>query len=69
MEAFPNPSNSPAHHTRSLTISSPEAIATAGLSARAWIRTFHHIVALSVETTGSNDSQVSLAPTRIIAYS
>ena len=42
-KAFPDPSNSPAHYTRNLTISTSEALASVG-----WIRAFSGLVRLQM---------------------
>ena len=60
MEAFPNPSNSPAHHTRSLSIHSLPAINyVASAALRAWTYSFHHIIQLEMNL-GYQDRWVSL---------
>ena len=61
VEAFPDPSDSPAHHTRHLSISSvPDVIAAT--VAHAWIRAFCNIVSLTVRTNAWHDRQTSLVP-------
>lgn len=59
MEAFPDPANSPAHHTRKLHIHAPAITPLANSDARAWVRSFRLVVALSVhghwEDGGSSD--------------
>jgi hypothetical protein len=50
MDAFPDPSNSPVHHTRSLSILGPLAIAPTRMGAHTWIRSFRHVVKLTVDT-------------------
>jgi hypothetical protein len=63
LKVFPDPSNSPAHHTRTLWIRGLPALAT--LFRNAWVCVpFHHIVSLNVETFRSNDDEISLAPLR-----
>ena len=49
MKAFPNPSNSPAHHTRSLRIHN---LGTLPANMCAWICSFRHIQELSVDHIG-----------------
>jgi hypothetical protein len=49
MEIFPDPSNSPAHHARSLRICSTATTPMTGSNARAWLRSFHLVVTLSVD--------------------
>ena len=59
-EAFPDPSNSPSHHTRSLSIRSDRAIDCATSTAlRAWTHSFHHIIKLEMNL-GYQDRWVSL---------
>jgi hypothetical protein len=59
-KTFPDPSNSPAHHTRRLTISGVPVVTAADTDAGGWIPTFHNIVHLHLEFTGSEDPRVSL---------
>jgi len=50
-KAFPDPLNSPAHHTRSLTIQDYHSTwfaAAAGVDAGHWIRAFHNVVHLDI---------------------
>ena len=47
MKAFPDPSNSPAHHTRTLCLRDPRIVST---DTRALIRSFCHVQTLSVNT-------------------
>ena len=49
MKVFQEPSNSPAHHTRTLSIFGPEVVAAASADRRAWIHPFRHITTLSVD--------------------
>ena len=49
MKAFPDPSNSPAHHTRSLRISALAVASVASQDARPWLRSFQLVVTLSVD--------------------
>ena len=62
MRAFPDPSNSPAHHTRSLRIGAPSiAISTSAGAHATWIRSFCHVIRLTVYTTAdATRSQISL---------
>ena len=62
MKAFPDPSNSPAHHTRTLTIHGRQLITAAGADVGRWIRAFHNVVHLHAGTRGLGDDQVSLVP-------
>jgi hypothetical protein len=49
MKAFPDPSNSPVHHTRSLSIHGlPDIVAST--DARPWVHSFHRISKLTVDT-------------------
>jgi len=52
-KSFPDPSNSPAHHTRTLCVYGPH-----GTSAGGWIRAFHNVVNLRL----SNQNPASIAP-------
>jgi len=47
-ETFPDPSNSPAHHTRSLSIHGTPVITAADAGADGWIRAFHNVVHLKL---------------------
>jgi hypothetical protein len=63
---FPDPSTSPAHHTRSLSIRGIPPITTTDTDAGDWISTFHNIVHLHLESGGSEDSLIpfyGLSPT------
>ena len=60
MEAFPDPLNSPAHHTRSLTISGLAAVTAATMHGHSWVRSFRYIVELVVDTRWWDDDKVSL---------
>ena len=44
MKAFPDPSNSPAHHARTLGIRGSEIFYCAGTGARAWFGFFDNMV-------------------------
>ena len=57
IKAFPDPLNSPAHYTRTLTVAGLQATAAAGIDWGRWIRAFHSIVHLHVNSH-------SLAPLR-----
>jgi hypothetical protein len=59
-KAFPDPSNSPAHHTRSLTIRGIPAVTVADADAGGWIRTFCNLVHLYLESLSWKG--VSLVP-------
>lgn len=63
MGAFPDPLDSPAHYTRSLTILDLAIAAATSPDAGRWIRAFHKIDHLHVNTISLNeDDQVSFAP-------
>ena len=49
-KTFPDPPNSPAHHTRHLLIRG--ILAATGEDTRGWIRAFHNLVHLQLEGTG-----------------
>ena len=47
-KAFPDPSNSPAHHTRTLSIRGTPVITVADAGVDGWIRTFRNVVHLQL---------------------
>jgi len=47
-KTFPDPSSSPAHHTRSLLILTPPTITAADTSAGGWVRTFRSVTHLQL---------------------
>ena len=47
-KAFPDPSNSPAHHTRTLSIFGNSVIVAADTGKSGWIRTFHNVIRLEL---------------------
>jgi hypothetical protein len=53
---FSDPSNSPARHTRSLSVRGIPSITAADTDEGGWISTFHNIVHLHLESGGSEDS-------------
>lgn len=61
MQAFPNPSNSPAHHTRTLSISGVKELTVATTHAWGWVCSFRRITDLLVMTVWWDDRRVSLA--------
>ena len=61
-KTFPDPSNSPAHHTRSLSISGCSAITAASTDAGGWIRTFRNVIHLRFDFLGQEAHQASLIP-------
>ena len=62
MKAFPDPSNSPAHYTRDLSICDTRIVYAATTIAQPWIRTFCNVERLTVKTTGWGDMRISLIP-------
>lgn len=63
MKAFPKPSDSPAHYTRTLTVTGTQFITTAGADARRWIHAFRNVVHLHVDTHCWHcDGQITLVP-------
>ena len=56
MNAFPDPSTSPGHHTRSLWLSDLDAIIAAGTSAQTWVHHFRLIEELEVANVRLDDS-------------
>ena len=56
-EAFPDPSSSPAHHTRTLSIRAVPEVASVG----GWLDGFHNVVRLRLECFGE-EHHASLAP-------
>ena len=46
VKAFPNPSNSPAHYTRTLTVLDHQATTAVAADVGPWIRAFHNVVHL-----------------------
>ena len=63
-KAFPDPSNSPACYTHTLSVKFPQVVTAADGEEDGWIRTFSRVVCLAVDTRMSNpdDSEVSLPP-------
>ena len=49
MKIFPDSSNSPAHHTLSLSICGLPVVSTQAMDAGGWIRSFHNLVHLKLE--------------------
>jgi hypothetical protein len=58
MKTFPDPSNTPAHHTRRLAIYEPPIIT---IDAAAWIRAFRRVKELEVNALGWDNGDGSLA--------
>ena len=63
-KTFPDPSNSPACHTHTLSVKFPQVIAGEDADDGSWIRTFSCVVRFDVDTRIPylNDSKVSLSP-------
>lgn len=59
-KTFPDPLNSPAHHTRYLSIFGIPVITAADVGVDGWIRTFHNVVHLHLDCLGDEDRQVLL---------
>ena len=63
IKAFPNPSTSPAHHTRVLSLREDQAAVDAvGIFARAWARAFRNVVDLRIVEVWWNGNRNSLTP-------
>jgi hypothetical protein len=63
-KTFPDPSNSPACYTRSLSICNLMTIAAADADVGGWVRTFHRLVKLELYSIAIDDHQLSLVPFR-----
>jgi len=65
-EVFPDPSSSPAHYTRFLMIFGVQSVTAAGTDAGRWIRAFHSVVRLRMDSIDRAESwggdPVSLLP-------
>ena len=61
-KTFPNPSNSPAHYTRSLSIRDIPVIIAPDMGEGGWIRTFHSVVHLCLECHGWEAHPDSIIP-------
>ena len=61
---FPDPSNSPAYHTRTLSVKSSHVVTAADAEECGWIRAFSRVVRFEVSSTmyGLIDSGFSLTP-------
>ena len=61
---FPDPPNSPAYHTHTLSVRCSQVVTMADAEEGGWIRAFSRVVRLEVGGTmrGFSDSEVSLAP-------
>ena len=69
MKAFPDPSNSPAHYTRDLSIRTLRDIIVATTIGDTWICTFCNIVNLTVEASVWDCSRASLVPLHALSPS
>ena len=72
-KTFPDPSNSPAHHTRRLSVYGLSCFTAADAEAGGWIRAFHNIEHLHLETLGWKDRSAlvpfhGLSPTLTSLY-
>ena len=61
-KAFPDPSNSPAHHTHTLFISYFKAVGTTESAKYGWIQGFSRVVRFEVEGSIDGDLGICLAP-------
>ena len=61
-KTFPDPSNSPAHYTRSLAIVGFPVVTAADTNTGGWIHTFHNVVHLRFECLRWEDHLTSLVP-------
>lgn len=61
-KTFPDPSNSPARHTRDLSILGLPAVTAVDTDVGSWIRTFRNVVRLRLECTSQGVHQPSLVP-------
>ena len=62
MKAFPDPSTSPAHHTRLLAFRTYPVISAKATAIIAHLRSFRHITRLEMITSGWNDHRLSFVP-------
>jgi len=62
-KTFPDPSTSPAHHTRTLSIRGIPVVTAADAGVDGWIRTFHNVEHLRLDRLGEDpDHRASLVP-------
>ena len=61
-KAFPDPSNSPARHTSSLSFRGFPVVAAADADVGGWIHTFNRVIHLRLECLHEEDHRVSLIP-------
>ena len=62
MKIFPDSSNSPAHHTHSLSISGLSVVSTETMDVGGWIRNFHNLVHLDLAHVPWEGRQAPLIP-------
>jgi hypothetical protein len=62
MKAFPDPSNSPAHYARVLSLHGSPVVVSTGTHARTWVQTFRHIVELRTISVLWDYGPTSLVP-------
>ena len=64
-KVFPDPSNSPAHYTQSLTFLNVQLVTPIGQDVVRWVSAFHNVVRLRVGTRDlDRDCQISFVPLR-----
>ena len=63
-KTFPDPSNSPAYHARTLSVKCPHVVTAEDGGEDGWVRTFSRVVRLDVDSSVlcPNDSETFLAP-------
>ena len=70
-KTFPDPSTSPAHHARTLTVYCPYAVTAEDAEEGGWIRGFYKLINLNLSNLNnpfdSPDTEVSFAPFRNIS--
>ena len=59
MKAFPDPSNSPAHYARNLSLFNIGTARAATTGAHPWLHSFNRVVVLRVTTLETDDRQIS----------
>ena len=55
---FPDPLNSPAHYTRTLTVIGLRSTTGTGTDVIPWVRAFHNVVCLDVQTLGRGSHEL-----------
>jgi len=61
-KTFPDPTNSPAYHTRSLFVGCPRSVTAEDAEEGGWIRAFSRVVRFEVDTRRYYHSEISLVP-------